>query len=790
MSFFSKFPVTTNRVYHLKKYKMPQSPFVTKDVAGQTVLAVFTASQIGIQMSEHCAGLAEVKIQQTFRVGASGEAHYTVPVRFPVHSFIASVGGRKLTGRVLQKDDARQVYTRAVARGRTAALACEEVDGAMTISLGAVPRDATVLVQLSCLAKVLQLVPDSSEVSLTVSRAVRSLTVPTDVIVSVPFCPTVGMMLLGFSERRVGSIYKVSVPAGTNLGQDLILHVDGLPIRTGLQIVLERSVCNMVSGIEDEGPAGAGSAASGSSAASAGSAAPADALLTALVTVRVPEDLPESMEKPVFLTLLLDVSSSMSLGHRHEQQLAVALAAVDNLKPRDRVNAIAFGRTLQWFEDGEYVMGSVMERKEALRQWIRGLCRVAENGTRLVDAVGSAVGKANEHRASVAKLSSTCVFLVCTDFDTPMVHSVVKRSKQQWLLLDDTFADPCLLVFGVGFDAARDVGQGLATHCGGVYVEDVGRGPAHLATICGKALQSCRFPAVQTSNVQFSPTLLGAVARAPVPAAMNRNISAWALQPLPCQRLRPGQLVQVPFFLPVDSMLFAKSLSGSLVFRFPTGLAGPRPVVRSIDFFFADVKTVDGQIVKVVAQTLALEHALRWHAETTDTEKMHWKNVAVELSCAASIACPLTAFVAVDSKVSDQKVVLDNAMHDDATAEVARLSKCAVRISHQLERGDKVEERRATLIADSDTDDDSVPRHRGAMQLRAKGSFAEDPRRARRLTLFLGFSDTRYWEFSVFFYDEIRSLTWLKDQFLKFLRTKVRACVSWPAFPHPVSLNE
>jgi hypothetical protein len=144
----------------------------------------------------------------------------------------------------------------------------------------------------------------------------------------------------------------------------------------------------------------------------------------------------------------------------------------------------------------------------------------------------------------------------------------------------------------------------------------------------------------------------------------------------------------------------------------------------------------------------------------------------------------------VDSKVSDQKVVLDNAMHDDATAEVARLSKCAVRISHQLERGDKVEERRATLIADSDTDDDSVPRHRGAMQLRAKGSFAEDPRRARRLTLFLGFSDTRYWEFSVFFYDEIRSLTWLKDQFLKFLRTKVRACVSWPAFPHPVSLNE
>jgi hypothetical protein len=129
-----------------------------------------------------------------------------------------------------------------------------------------------------------------------------------------------------------------------------------------------------------------------------------------------------------------------------------------------------------------------------LRQWIRGLCRVAENGTRLVDAVGSAVGKANEHRASVAKLSSTCVFLVCTDFDTPMVHSVVKRSKQQWLFLDDTFADPCLVVFGVGFDAARDVGQGLATHCGGVYVEDVGRGPAHLATICGKVLQSCRFP--------------------------------------------------------------------------------------------------------------------------------------------------------------------------------------------------------------------------------------------------------------------------------------------------------
>jgi hypothetical protein len=116
---------------------------------GEPVQVPLVATKIDISVE---SGLALVRTARTFRNAEDApiEAVMTFPVGFDavVTGLVATIDGRRLVGTAQEKADARETYEEAIDEGRLSILHEEVLRGIHILSVGALPPQAEVIVEL------------------------------------------------------------------------------------------------------------------------------------------------------------------------------------------------------------------------------------------------------------------------------------------------------------------------------------------------------------------------------------------------------------------------------------------------------------------------------------------------------------------------------------------------------------------------------------------------------------------------------------------------------------------
>ncbi|MBX9692288.1 MAG: hypothetical protein K2Z81_07890, partial [Cyanobacteria bacterium] len=108
----------------------------------------------GVEIDAKVTGrVAQVTLEQTFRntFQEPMEAIYIFPLagNSSVSAFQMKVGSRTVTGKIRERGEARQEYTRSLADGIRAALVEQERDDIFTMQVGNIQPDETIQVQLT-----------------------------------------------------------------------------------------------------------------------------------------------------------------------------------------------------------------------------------------------------------------------------------------------------------------------------------------------------------------------------------------------------------------------------------------------------------------------------------------------------------------------------------------------------------------------------------------------------------------------------------------------------------------
>ncbi len=582
--------------------------------------------------------------------------------------------------------------------------------GTVHVTLGMLPKDADVCVTLEALVPVMFLDLTGSCASLSLSSAVMCKTagVRTDVIVRFPEQATISLM--NVSEWRKGPLFIEAVSWATIVGRDVVFVFRSMPSWFPCQGVpspaladaedaedakdasVPSSVFSSVSPMaqpmviveKTRSSAGSGSGA-GEGEVKVPDGTEKD-LYACLVSLQIPFPGADAGHKKwkrpgVHVTIFMDVSASMARNRcgRVIVQLASVMVAVDRLEEGlDSVRAVTFGADITWCPlngAGSYVLVTA-EVKTTLKSWARQCCERLENGTRLVNALTNAAGVDKEvFQRMLRDLDSSeedgvgvgvgvgdkvarvdpllnLAYLVFTDFNVGNAARFRSRARDAL-----AFVRTCdglsfsLGVFGIGLDSARVVGSVLVEEFGGLYVEDVGLGAHHMAAAAGQAVDSLLAPRVHEAQVSFGVAMTTAMATCPLGVffAGNKN-AAQGIVAHPAHRHYCGQTMWFPvqFCLEPGATESVSPLRGHVIFNFGPSREHPVLVVP----FEVDVRGARSKSeVRVVGDALALQYAMRQVASQKmfGDERLSWERQAISISCSSGIACPLTAFVAVDS---------------------------------------------------------------------------------------------------------------------------------------------
>lgn len=346
--------------------------------------------------------IARVAVTQEFENSSSEsiEAIYTFPLPqdAAVNDMTVRIGDRTIHGVIKRREEAAQIYAKAIAAGQTAALLDQERPNIFTQAVGNIPPGASVRVSITYLDR-LKYEDGSYEFVFPMVVGPRYI----------PGTTAVGQQGEGFAPDtdRVPDASKITPPLaapGTRAGHDISFAVRldaGIPIQdvrspsheidvqrndgeSAIVQLRDESVIPNKDFILRYSVAGSSIAEGVLTHTSGNPRAPANGYFTLIV--QPPDRIPDSDVSPKEVVFVLDSSGSMN-GFPEEKSKRLIDYAIDGLYPGDTFNVIKFsGDTAVLFDEPVYPTAENVNRAKEFvdSEWGGG-------GTEMMKAIRAAL---------------------------------------------------------------------------------------------------------------------------------------------------------------------------------------------------------------------------------------------------------------------------------------------------------------------------------------------------------------------------------------------------------------